>query len=143
MFSFYSRIVVAYDGSTLGKKALEMAKALAKQDDRIEVNVLYVLNPKYLGSEFGVYEMLLENQKEKIKKTLDDAKIVMEDLKNPKDYVVLNGNPAEMIIEYSKKKDVDLIVIGSRGLSTIKEIVLGSVSHNVVQHAHCPVLVAK
>ncbi|WP_256711219.1 universal stress protein [Paenibacillus sp. FSL H7-0331] len=39
--------------------------------------------------------------------------------------------------------NADLIVIGSRGLNAISEFILGSVSHNVVQHAKIPVLVVK
>ncbi|WP_096199455.1 universal stress protein [Bacillus sp. FJAT-45350] len=143
MFSFYSRIVIAYDGSSLGKKALSMAKELAQQDKRVEIHVLNVINPKYLGSEFGVYDAIKEEQQKKIERILDEVKETLQPLENKQDYVILKGNPAEMIIDYAKNRDVDLIVIGSRGLSKFKEMVLGSVSHNVVQHAHCPVLIAK
>ena len=56
---------------------------------------------------------------------------------------MIQGGPAEVILEYAKEKGNDLIVIGSRGLGGIREFVLGSVSHNVVQHATIPVLVVK
>lgn len=56
---------------------------------------------------------------------------------------LLQGSPAEVILNYSKEHDVDVIVIGSRGLGGIREFVLGSVSHNVVQSARIPVLVVK
>ncbi len=48
-----------------------------------------------------------------------------------------------MILDFAVKNDNDVIVIGSRGLGGIREFVLGSVSHNVVQHARIPVLVVK
>ncbi len=56
---------------------------------------------------------------------------------------LLQGSPAEVILKYAKQHDVDVIVIGSRGLGGIREFVLGSVSHNVVQSARIPVLVVK
>lgn len=143
MFSFYSRIVVAFDGSDLGKKSLQMAKALGNQDDRIEIHVLHVVNPKNYAGEFGMYETFKENVQNKLTVVLEDAKEILQDSKNKQEFVVLKGNPAEMLIEYAKNRDVDLIVMGSRGLGTFKQMVMGSVSHNVVQHAHCPVLIAK
>ncbi|MNY55760.1 Stress response protein NhaX [compost metagenome] len=56
---------------------------------------------------------------------------------------LLQGSPAEVILNYAKEQGVDVIVIGSRGLGGIREFVLGSVSHNVVQSARIPVLVVK
>lgn len=56
---------------------------------------------------------------------------------------LLQGSPAEVILAYAKEHTVDVIVIGSRGLGGIREFVLGSVSHNVVQSARIPVLVVK
>ena len=53
------------------------------------------------------------------------------------------GEAVGTIIEASKNGKFDLIVIGARGLSPIKEILLGSVSHGVTIHARCPVLVVK
>jgi len=47
------------------------------------------------------------------------------------------------IVEYAEKQDVDLIVIGTRGMSGLKRILLGSTSSGVVKYAHCPVLVVK
>lgn len=143
MFSFYSRIVVAYDGSTLGKKSLEMARALGRQDERVEIHVLHVVNTKSLATEFGVYDTLKEQQQERLTKTLDEAKEIMGNAQNKIEYVVLKGHPAEMLIDYARNRDVDLIIMGSRGMSPLQKVVLGSVSHNVVQHAHCPVLIAK
>lgn len=45
------------------------------------------------------------------------------------------------ILEGAKRADAGLIVIGARGLSTFKSVLLGSVSHGVAQHAHIPVLI--
>lgn len=53
------------------------------------------------------------------------------------------GHAVEEIIRACREGRLDLVVIGARGLSRIKEIVLGSVSDGVTRHAHCPVLVVK
>ena len=49
----------------------------------------------------------------------------------------------ESIIDYASNNDVDLIVIGTRGRTGLKRLVMGSVANGVVQHAHCPVLVVR
>jgi nucleotide-binding universal stress UspA family protein len=47
------------------------------------------------------------------------------------------------IIQYAEKESIDLIVIGTRGRSGVKKLLLGSTASGVVTYAHCPVLVTK
>lgn len=47
------------------------------------------------------------------------------------------------IVEYAEKQKIDLIIIGSRGKTGFKKMLLGSVSSGVVTYVHCPVLVIK
>lgn len=56
---------------------------------------------------------------------------------------VLIGNPAREIVALAEELHVDLIVMGSRGQSDFKNLVVGSVSTQVVQHAPCPVTVVR
>ena len=49
----------------------------------------------------------------------------------------------ESIIDYASNYDVDLIVIGTRGRTGLKRLIMGSVANGVVQHAHCPVLLVR
>jgi nucleotide-binding universal stress UspA family protein len=56
---------------------------------------------------------------------------------------ILLGEPGPVIVEYANKEKFDLVVIGSRGLNVLQEMVLGSVSHKVVKRADCPVLIVK
>src|SRR5699024_12612610 len=56
---------------------------------------------------------------------------------------VLNGEPRHMLVDYANRNEVDLVVIGSRGLNVLQEMVLGSVSHKVAKRANCPVLIVK
>lgn len=55
----------------------------------------------------------------------------------------LHGEPGPTIVEYANQKSFDLLVIGSRGLNSLQELVLGSVSHKVIKSVKCPVLVVK
>lgn len=53
---------------------------------------------------------------------------------------MLYGEPGPSIVYYANKEQFDLVIIGSRGLNSLQEMVLGSVSHKVVKRVKCPVL---
>ncbi|MCD4822456.1 MAG: universal stress protein [Methanococcoides sp.] len=57
--------------------------------------------------------------------------------------VLLIGRPAEEIIDYAEKNDIDLIVMGTLGLTGVKRFLIGSVAENVVRHSKVPVLVVR
>ena len=59
------------------------------------------------------------------------------------DVVLGTSSVVKEIVEYADKNKIDMIVIGSRGLSGIKKMLLGSVANGVVTYAHCLVLVTK
>ncbi|CAH0275835.1 TRAP-T-associated universal stress protein TeaD [Peribacillus simplex] len=56
---------------------------------------------------------------------------------------MLYGEPGSSIVYYANKEQFDLVIIGSRGLNSLQEMVLDSVSHKVVNRVKCPVLVVK
>jgi nucleotide-binding universal stress UspA family protein len=56
---------------------------------------------------------------------------------------LLEGSPAKAVLELARSLDVDLIVVGSRGLGAVRAALLGSVSSEIVHHADRPVLVAR
>ena len=55
----------------------------------------------------------------------------------------IGGNPGEIIVKVSRDMKAQLIVLGSRGMGTIRRTLLGSVSDYVMHHSHIPVLVCK
>jgi nucleotide-binding universal stress UspA family protein len=57
--------------------------------------------------------------------------------------VLENGKPAEVILALAEQNESDLIVVGSRGFGDLKSLILGSVSHKVLQTAECPCLIIK
>lgn len=138
-----SRILVAYDGSELSEKALETALNIAGEDAGIELHVVNVLEPiVFTGYEVQIGE-LLEQRKADADAKMKKVQKSLEDVKNPVQVHVLEGPPGERIVNLAKEKNCDLIVMGSRGLTGIKEFFLGSVSHYVAQRSNCPVLIVK
>lgn len=57
--------------------------------------------------------------------------------------LLVEGHAVQEIVEAGKKENFDLIVLGARGISHIREMFLGSVTDGVIHHATCPVLVVK
>ncbi len=56
------------------------------------------------------------------------------------DVVIERGDPAEVVIELAAERDVDVIVMGTRGHSKLRQILMGSTAERIVEHAPCPVL---
>ncbi|MDH5663339.1 MAG: universal stress protein [Candidatus Bathyarchaeota archaeon] len=128
-----SKILVAVDGSESAEKALEYAVQLAKKH-KAKVTLLNVGETKLFGFKPEVAREVGEH-------ILSDAAAKVKGLK-------LNtqlefGNPAETLIEVAEKGNYDLIVVGSRGLSSVKRFFLGSVSDDISHHAKCSVLIVR
>jgi nucleotide-binding universal stress UspA family protein len=70
------------------------------------------------------------------------AEKLLDELPNATHTFVKEGQPVRTILDFASENGYDLIVIGSRGLSGVKEF-LGSVSHGVVQRSKVPVLIIK
>lgn len=56
---------------------------------------------------------------------------------------ILRGEPGPTIVDHANQKQVDLTIIGSRGLNSLQEMMLGSVSHKIAKRVKCPVLIVK
>ncbi len=59
------------------------------------------------------------------------------------DVLIKYTSVVKEIVEYAEKMKIDMIVIGSRGVTGFKKLLLGSVASGVVTYSHCPVLVVK
>jgi nucleotide-binding universal stress UspA family protein len=57
--------------------------------------------------------------------------------------IVVEGHAVEEIVRVANQENIDLIVIGARGVSHMREMLLGSVTDGVMHHVRCPVLVIK
>jgi nucleotide-binding universal stress UspA family protein len=136
------KIVVGYDGSNHSKRALDRAAEIA--DDDVEIVVLCAARvPRettdpVLGVETGDLGQL-----ERLQDTLDDAKELLAQRGRAARTVQGYGDPAESLVTRAGDEKADLIVVGTRGLSTVQRALLGSVSTKVVHHAPCDVLVVR
>ena len=74
---------------------------------------------------------------------LDEARETLGDTTLEVHEELLEGPAAEGLLKVAEARNADLIVMGTRGLGTLRGLLLGSVSSRVVQHAHCPVMVTR
>ncbi|AOZ93569.1 universal stress protein [Paenibacillus crassostreae] len=142
----FSNILVAYDGSKASKKALDHAIALTQAEPNAKITVIHVFGfPRaYFGEAYAaIPSTVTKDYYDLSEQTVQEAKDTLQAAGVSGTVEMIQGAPADVVLEYSKKNQCDVIVIGSRGLGTIRSYVLGSVSHNVVQQARVPVLVVK
>lgn len=145
MTVLYSKILVAYDGSEASDKALDTAIKLAKLNHYSKLDIIHVFNiPTYVVGEI-MFVPPIKNEEEYYGYSDQAIAKIQEKINDFSDIhiEVRQGSPARTILAYAEETNADVIVIGSRGLGSFGEFVLGSVSHNVVQHAKIPVLVIK
>jgi len=129
------------NGSQSAKRAfMQSFFLIGKYGSRLEV--VHVVPCEFGGDSVNAFD-LVEELKAKGKKILDQCnKIAAKKNISIKTFSEL-GDPAKIIIELAKRNDYDLIVMGSRGRSAIKELLLGSVAQKVTHHAKCPVMVVR
>jgi nucleotide-binding universal stress UspA family protein len=151
----YKKILVPYDGSKYSKEALNEASEIAKKFGSalyllMVVNVSAVKPP---GMLLGIMmekrlkkwsTQLLESVKYKADKILEDEMHSCRKMGVETYYEIQTGNAVDSILKFTNKHDIDLIVIGSRGLSGIGKILtLGSVSRKISEQANCPVMIVR
>jgi nucleotide-binding universal stress UspA family protein len=142
------KILVAVDGSKPSFNASSVALDLAKRNDA-ELIVLYIVSPSpYSPFEYAYIGRMKEIEKiamkkaqqevDKVKKKATDMKVSVNT-----DVLIRYTSVVKEIVEYAEKIKTDMIVIGSRGMTGFKKLLLGSVASGVVTYSHCPVLVVK
>jgi nucleotide-binding universal stress UspA family protein len=144
----YRSIVVGTDGSTTAERAVRQAAGLAADESaRLIVVSAYERKGTLAGSVEAAavpddirYTLTDRAQTEELAQRgraiaheAGVAKVVIQ---------ALEGDPAGVLIEAAKDFDADLIVVGSRGLTSHAHFILGSVASSVAHHAPCDVLVA-
>ncbi|MCA9595520.1 MAG: universal stress protein [Myxococcales bacterium] len=136
-------IIAPVDGSEGSTKAVRFAGQLAKQTGA-ELILMYVYDAP-TASAMGLARQSreeLEHVKEEVAKgSFQAAEAVLEG--TPAKRYVTFGHPSHEIVSYAKQVKADLVVMGSRGLSQMEGLLLGSVSDQVVHHAHCAVTIVR
>ncbi len=136
-----NKILVPVDGSKNSMRGLNEAVCLAKISGS-EITAYYVFHlPLAAGIKYT--KKMKEDAQRKAKKAISSAMRKAKKEGIPFKYKTGSGNTGEEIIKVSNSQKFDLIVIGARGLSGVKEKFLGSVSNFVVHKSKVPVLVIK
>ncbi len=137
-------ILVAYDGSETSKRAIDTAADLIASDARIHLDIVNVVSiPMLSDDQASSFAAILDLMKSDAEEVLADALNQFEGRhqQNGVDtLLVLGTDVASEIAAY--RKEYDMVVIGSRGLSGMKQY-LGSVSHKLLGATKVPVLVVK
>jgi nucleotide-binding universal stress UspA family protein len=147
----FTKILVAVDGSKSASKAAKTAVKLAKRNAANLIVVSVVQRPSYLFAPVsgGVTPMAFGDYygyaKKDAEKWVNEVVALAEGRGIGVRGLVLKGSHSvvQSITDYAKAEDVDLIVLGTRGLGGFDRLLLGSVSNGVVTHAHCSVLVVR
>jgi nucleotide-binding universal stress UspA family protein len=143
----FRKIMVPFDGSTNAGNALLKAVELAGLTGA-EILILTVYrHHSMLEASFSMVRQadpgnLDDTMRAHAREVADHAKKIAIDAgaKTVRAFIKA-GQPARTIIAWAKEKDVDLIVMSSRGMGSVEGYLLGSVSHKVTALAECPVLV--
>jgi nucleotide-binding universal stress UspA family protein len=145
----YKNILVPYDGSKHSQKALEMAVDMGSMFG----STLYVVNVADLSTVSPPGWNLSQGTRKTISQITKSVKNTSElqlkkiqekyrDSGVPMKEFVLEGNAVDKLLKFAQDKEIDLIIIGSRGLSGISKIMtLGSTSRKISEMAKCPVTI--
>jgi len=140
----YKKILVAYDGSDAGQKALLECRELANWS-HAELCLVAVMPSamSFVGLEGGVYDVELEErEKKKYQGVLDDGLRRLSEAGWAAKGEVVTGEAVEEITKYARKCNADLVIVGHKHLdSWAARWWRGSISGALIEHSPCSVLV--
>ena len=140
----FTKILLATDGSENASRAADAAISLAKGLSLPSITIIHIVTDppsesRMVQAKFDVHSLLEEESRKITSGTIArcDTAGIGYTLK------VAIGDPAPEILAHVQKEQPDLVVIGSRGLGTLKGVLMGSVSQKIAHLAPCPVLIVK
>ncbi|MGB8938609.1 MAG: universal stress protein [Candidatus Nitrosopolaris sp.] len=137
------KILAAIDRSKYKEKIIAYAISLGKAWGA-EVTAIHIIDPGrgVPGGRIKEKEKQREQEAERpAEDLLSEAELQAEKegINLRKEIVEESDTVEKAIIDYAKKNSIDVILIGTTGMSAAEEVFLGSVANNVIHHAHCPV----
>ena len=151
----FSKILVAIDGSKHSMDAAYYAINVANKFNAELYAIHVVKDPEYVDMfSFGIYDLetpthrilTIEHIIQKVKEWFDEVKVKANEKNIQLSKAELIGTSASVgatIVNYAEKNDIDLIVLGTKGYSGIKKLLLGSIASAVLTYAHCTVMVIR
>ncbi len=140
----YKQILLAYDGSKAGQKALLDCREIAQWSQAaLTLIAVTQLHMDLIGVEGGVYDRsMVEHEKEKYSAILDEGLRHLAEAGQQAHGEVVVGETVDEITKYARKINADLIVVGHKHLDGwAARWWRGSVSKSLIEHAPCSVLV--
>ncbi len=139
----FKNILVGYDGSDSGKKALQQAAIMAKEYDA-NITAIWIREPLPRHSDLpGEYEEEKEAADEYLKDRREEVGAVGKEHGIEIDCESRSGHPAKTIVTAADEGGYDLIVIGHSDHSGLWGRLLGDTADRIADHAHCSVLIVK
>ncbi|MCX8031374.1 MAG: universal stress protein [Thermodesulfovibrionales bacterium] len=136
------KILVCFDGSEWSMKALDETINIAQKFGS-EITVLSIV-PKVCFLEIGIdcatVEAIFKTEAEG---NLKKAEEILNRKEVKGQTLVLEGSPADVIVEFAKDNKINLVVIGSKGKDATERTLFGSVTQKVTANANCSVLVVR
>lgn len=136
----YEHILLAADGSENSERAAMEAVKVASSASVVEI--VYVISV-----DAAKIELLHAQSSESLflerRRKLANVERILRQANVKHQVTMLKGEPGPEIVRYANDQDVDLVIIGSRGLNSLQEMMLGSVSHKVMKRVKCPALIVK
>jgi nucleotide-binding universal stress UspA family protein len=144
----YNKILAPLDGSTLGECTIEHVKEIAKGCNIPEVIFLFVVDiaknafwAADVAPNVEILQQAEDAQKEGAESYLKKVvAMVKADGFNAR-AVIMEGSPADSIVDYAQKNGIDLIVMSTHGRSGVTRFALGSVTDKVIRSVSVPVMV--
>lgn len=138
------RVLATFDDSESAWAAMRMAAGLRWREPA-QISVMRVHQPiEYSAMEFPSHEPEIEAEEKASRAALTNALAVFQDAGAQATPMFQVGHhPHREILAAAKELDADLIVVGDKGQSAISRFLVGSVTHRVVNEAHCSVLVVR
>jgi len=143
-----SKVLVAVDGSKPSLNASIYAIDFAKKNEA-ELIVLCIVSPvtysQFEYANVGRLREIEKDEKDKAEHDIDKVKqkATENNVKVKTEVLIKYTSAVKEIVEYAEINNIDLIVLGSRGRTGFKKLLLGSVANGVVTYSRCPVLVVK
>jgi nucleotide-binding universal stress UspA family protein len=138
----FKKILLATDGSHQAQAVIRYARELALRDDaQLIVVHAFPSIPAYLGEPWR--EQFIESHTQEARRITEKAAAELREAGIDVDVEVLEGPAASAILKVAEERGCDLIVMGHRGQGEYTSLMLGSVAHRVLAHAHVPVLVVR
>lgn len=139
----FDNILLAVDGSDHSMRAAQQAGELARavKPQIVRIVVAFEPIPDYFGQPN--LQQAIDARLQEANAILQKAQAALGEIEGDVHTELIEGSPAEAIIDVARTRNSAVIIMGSRGLSGIAEMMLGSTSHKVVSHAPCPVLIVR